>query len=124
MPLLIICCVVYQNTDKSVCATCHSIPAAIASHIHFLASDALEGRETGMRGFEVAAEYVRAQFIRPSDCSAATTTGSSISRCGGHARRRRNRRCDHWNCARTYSAATSNPRHAGLAAFERIAARK
>lgn len=37
-------------------------PAAIASHIHFLASDALEGRETGMRGFEVAAEYVRAQF--------------------------------------------------------------
>ena len=37
-------------------------PAAIASHIHFLASDALEGRETGMRGFDVAAEYVRAQF--------------------------------------------------------------
>jgi hypothetical protein len=37
-------------------------PSAIASHIHFLASDALEGRETGMRGFEVAAEYVRAQF--------------------------------------------------------------
>ncbi|MGA8808223.1 MAG: PA domain-containing protein [Thermoanaerobaculia bacterium] len=37
-------------------------PAAIASHIRFLASDALEGRETGMRGFEVAAQYVRAQF--------------------------------------------------------------
>ena len=37
-------------------------PAAIASHIHFLASDVLEGRETGMRGFDVAAEYVRAQF--------------------------------------------------------------
>jgi hypothetical protein len=37
-------------------------PAAIASHVHFLASDALEGRETGMRGFDVAAEYVRAQF--------------------------------------------------------------
>src|SRR5258707_11709294 len=37
-------------------------PRAIASHIRFLASDALEGRETGMRGFEVAAEYVRAQF--------------------------------------------------------------
>lgn len=34
----------------------------IASHIHFLASDVLEGRETGMRGFDVAAEYVRAQF--------------------------------------------------------------
>src|SRR5213075_2636277 len=40
----------------------HVRPAAIASHIHFLASDALEGRETGMRGFDVAAEYVRAQF--------------------------------------------------------------
>src|SRR4029077_19394152 len=37
-------------------------PAAIAAHIHFLASDVLEGRETGMRGYEVAAEYVRAQF--------------------------------------------------------------
>jgi Zn-dependent M28 family amino/carboxypeptidase len=37
-------------------------PRAIAAHIRFLASDALEGRETGMRGFEVAAEYVRAQF--------------------------------------------------------------
>lgn len=35
---------------------------AIAAHVRFLASDALEGRETGMRGFEVAAEYVRAQF--------------------------------------------------------------
>jgi Predicted aminopeptidases len=35
---------------------------AIASHIRFLASDALEGRETGTRGFDVAAEYVRAQF--------------------------------------------------------------
>jgi Zn-dependent M28 family amino/carboxypeptidase len=37
-------------------------PAAIASHIHFLASDVLEGRETGTRGYEVAAEYVRTQF--------------------------------------------------------------
>ncbi|MEA2164608.1 MAG: hypothetical protein QOK37_2735 [Thermoanaerobaculia bacterium] len=35
---------------------------AIASHIRFLASEALEGRETGTRGFDVAAEYVRAQF--------------------------------------------------------------
>lgn len=34
----------------------------IASHIRFLASDTLEGRETGRRGYDVAAEYVRAQF--------------------------------------------------------------
>ena len=37
-------------------------PHAIAAHIRFLADDALEGREPGTRGFEVAAEYVRAQF--------------------------------------------------------------
>jgi len=37
-------------------------PNAIAAHIRFLSSDAVEGRETGTRGFEVAAEYVRAQF--------------------------------------------------------------
>jgi hypothetical protein len=54
MPLLIICSVATAQTRIH--------PAAIASHIHFLASDALEGRETGMHGFDVAAEYVRAQF--------------------------------------------------------------
>ena len=37
-------------------------PHAIAAHMRFLADDALEGREPGTRGFEVAAEYVRAQF--------------------------------------------------------------
>src|SRR5437764_6969343 len=56
IPLLIIICCVISEAQTRV----H--PAAIASHIHFLASDALEGRETGMRGFDVAAEYVRAQF--------------------------------------------------------------
>jgi len=30
--------------------------------MRFLASDSLEGRETGTRGYEIAAEYVRAQF--------------------------------------------------------------
>src|SRR3954452_22059198 len=37
-------------------------PAALASHIRFLADDLLEGRETGTRGFELAARYVAAQF--------------------------------------------------------------
>src|SRR5262245_28361085 len=37
-------------------------PHAIAAHMRFLASDALEGRETGTRGLEIAAEYARAQF--------------------------------------------------------------
>src|SRR5436309_9927156 len=53
--LMTICCVVAGAQTQVP-------PAAIASHIHFLASDVLEGRETGMRGFDVAAEYVRAQF--------------------------------------------------------------
>ena len=35
---------------------------AIAAHVNFLADDALEGREPGTRGFEIAAKYVRAQF--------------------------------------------------------------
>ena len=37
-------------------------PNALASHIRFLADDLLEGRETGSRGFELAARYVAAQF--------------------------------------------------------------
>jgi Zn-dependent M28 family amino/carboxypeptidase len=35
---------------------------AIAAHMRFLSNDTLEGREPGTRGFETAAEYVRAQF--------------------------------------------------------------
>jgi len=34
----------------------------IKAHIDFLASDLLEGRETGSRGYGVAAEYVATQF--------------------------------------------------------------
>ncbi|MEO8035614.1 MAG: hypothetical protein ABI837_14360, partial [Acidobacteriota bacterium] len=37
-------------------------PAALSAHIRFLADDLLEGRETGTRGFDIAARYVAAQF--------------------------------------------------------------
>jgi hypothetical protein len=37
-------------------------PAAIRAHINFLASDLLEGRGTGTRGFDLAAQYVESQF--------------------------------------------------------------
>src|SRR5688572_3073098 len=37
-------------------------PEAIRGHMNFLASDLLEGRGTGTRGYQVAAEYVAAQF--------------------------------------------------------------
>ncbi len=33
-------------------------------HISFLADDALEGRETGSRGYDVAAAYVASQFAQ------------------------------------------------------------
>jgi len=63
IPILLIAAMSEAQTRVSVPHTTPSIsPSAIASHIHFLASDVLEGRETGMRGFDVAAEYVRAQF--------------------------------------------------------------
>src|SRR5687768_16863703 len=37
-------------------------PHAMRAHVNFLASDALEGREAGTRGYDVAAAYVAAQF--------------------------------------------------------------
>lgn len=37
-------------------------PEAIRGHMRFLAHDLLEGRGTGSRGYQVAAEYVAAQF--------------------------------------------------------------
>lgn len=35
---------------------------ALRAHTGFLASDLLEGRDTGTRGFDLAAAYVEAQF--------------------------------------------------------------
>lgn len=37
-------------------------PDAMRAHIEFLASDLLEGRETGTRGYDIAAEYVASRF--------------------------------------------------------------
>lgn len=37
-------------------------PEAVRAHMEFLAGDLLEGRATGTRGFQLAANYVRAQF--------------------------------------------------------------
>ncbi|HEX6088495.1 MAG TPA: M28 family metallopeptidase [Thermoanaerobaculia bacterium] len=37
-------------------------PHAMRAHVQFLASDVLEGREAGTRGYDVAAAYVAAQF--------------------------------------------------------------
>jgi PA domain len=37
-------------------------PEAMRAHIEFLASDSLEGRETGTRGYDISAEYVATRF--------------------------------------------------------------
>ncbi|HTR01100.1 MAG TPA: M28 family peptidase [Candidatus Acidoferrum sp.] len=37
---------------------------AIRAHVSFLADDLLEGRETGSRGYDIAAHYVAAQFTQ------------------------------------------------------------
>jgi Zn-dependent M28 family amino/carboxypeptidase len=37
-------------------------PAAIRAHVRFLSDDLVEGREAGTRGYDLAAEYVAAQF--------------------------------------------------------------
>ncbi len=38
--------------------------AAIRAHVAFLADDLLEGRETGSRGYDIAARYIAAQFAQ------------------------------------------------------------
>src|SRR6202011_28256 len=60
-----------QNSSRPI--SVHSSPAAIAAfqkidaeriraHVRFLSHDLLEGRGTGQRGGDVAAEYIAAQF--------------------------------------------------------------
>jgi hypothetical protein len=48
-------------------------PEALRAHMEFLADDLLEGRGTGTRGFQLAANYVRAQFeemgLKPAEVS-------------------------------------------------------
>ena len=39
-------------------------PVALQAHLEFLASDELEGRDTGSRGHEIAAQYVATEFKR------------------------------------------------------------
>ncbi len=42
----------------------HISAASLRGHLSFIASDALEGRDTPSRGLDVAAEYIAAQFRR------------------------------------------------------------
>src|SRR5437762_7672463 len=62
-----------RKTGRDSIASAHLPPAAISAlekvspenirvHVRFLADDLLEGRGTGQRGGDIAAEYIAAQF--------------------------------------------------------------
>src|SRR5688572_31851840 len=64
-------------------------PQSFRSHVVFLADDLLEGRESGTRGYDIAAHYVASQFeslglqpgaadgwFQPIDFVRYTTTGT------------------------------------------------
>jgi hypothetical protein len=54
---------VVERASWQVLPTAHEItPERIRAHMAFLADDRLEGRETGTKGFDMAAQYVAAQF--------------------------------------------------------------
>lgn len=50
------------EANKPEPASVHMDPEKIRAHVKFLASDLLEGRGTGQRGGDIAAEYIAAQF--------------------------------------------------------------
>jgi hypothetical protein len=58
------------SADSSPDASITVQPAAIEAHMRYLASDLLEGREAGTRGYDLAAAYVASQFqqlgLRPA----------------------------------------------------------
>jgi hypothetical protein len=66
LPILLVCQSPGQAPESAAPAlteALHAIhPEAIRAHLEFLADDALEGRGTGTRGYDLAAKYVRAQF--------------------------------------------------------------
>src|SRR5258708_29669272 len=49
-------------TGNKVASSSQINPENIRAHVKFLASDLLEGRGTGQRGGDIAAEYIAAQF--------------------------------------------------------------
>ncbi|SNY46442.1 Zn-dependent amino- or carboxypeptidase, M28 family [Arsukibacterium tuosuense] len=58
LALLLSACSVGNQSEQPLNAR----PAAIAAHLQFLASDELEGRDTGSRGHQIASNYIASQF--------------------------------------------------------------
>ncbi|WP_214000664.1 M28 family metallopeptidase [Arsukibacterium sp.] len=58
LALLLSACSVGNQPEQPLSAR----PAAIEAHLQFLASDELEGRDTGSRGHQIASNYIASQF--------------------------------------------------------------
>src|SRR5712692_11837042 len=54
----------YTVTPDIHAALDHVSADSLRGHLSFIASDALEGRNTPSRGLDIAAEYIAAQFRR------------------------------------------------------------
>ncbi|MBI1263535.1 MAG: M28 family peptidase [Alphaproteobacteria bacterium] len=50
------------NSQQPALPSLEVAPGAIEAHIRFLADDMMEGREAGSRGYQLAANYVEAQY--------------------------------------------------------------
>src|SRR5689334_7320430 len=59
---LSIACSLFDRLTLADDAAPRFAPEGVRSHVTFLADDLLEGRRTGSRGHEIAANYVAAQF--------------------------------------------------------------
>lgn len=66
LSFLLVCIfgIVGAQTNSIEDITKQITPDRVSGHIKFLASDALEGRETGERGQKLAALYIESQFIK------------------------------------------------------------
>jgi len=62
LPALLVACAALVLIGATSHVTAHPDAAAIRARMRFLASDALEGRDTGTRGYDTAAAYVASQF--------------------------------------------------------------
>ena len=51
-----------KTASKTAASSLHADPQKIRTHVKFLSSDLLEGRGTGQRGGDIAAEYLATQF--------------------------------------------------------------
>ncbi|RUO21286.1 peptidase M28 [Aliidiomarina iranensis] len=59
---LLSACAPEQDTSEVHAPAPAANPAAVQAHLEFLASDLLEGRDTGTRGHEISSHYIAAQF--------------------------------------------------------------